>query len=172
MSRFGNPEPITRERRDGGLGVPGVKGTAGATGATGAAGTNGTNGTPGSDGTTGPPGTDGTPGTPGSDGTPGSPGTPGSKEAVVSTKEGTYAFACVESNQVWFSCITRMSEKLPERFLAAIERSTMISFASEFGSHRITYALRKGFINWNSPDRTEAQKVTNDAFWEKAKGNV
>lgn len=82
--------------------------------------------------------------------------------------EGSYAFACAESDQVWFFQIIGMNERPTRRFLAAIENQTMVSFINEHKTQRLVFGIRKGFATWKNPDRSELQVQRNREFWNSA----
>jgi hypothetical protein len=88
----------------------------------------------------------------------------------VKTKEGIYGFSCVESNRVWFFQIVPMGQPATDRFLSAIDQKSVISFVSEFNSHRLIFGIRKGFEEYDNPDRTATQMLTNNTFWNQARG--
>lgn len=148
-------------------GRAGSDGSSGLPGLPGSDGSNGLPGLPGSDGLPGSNGLDGTPGTDGLPGADGLPGPPGSKEAIVTTDLGTYAFACVESDRVWFMQMRGLEEPPTAKFLAAVEEETLDWWVTE-GGLRIFIAVRKGFMEWVSPARTEAQRRANVRFWGQA----
>lgn len=164
---FDRSRPVTGGA-GGAPGNPGLAGPAGVAGDPGPPGTGGDPGTPGTPGSDGGPGDPGGVGSPGDPGPPGPEGPPGSKEAIVTTEDGTYAFACVESNEVWFLHVAPINKPVSDRFLSAVEPSSLVSFLSEYNSHRMVLGIRKGFAKWDNPDRTIEQRDQNTNFWDSS----
>lgn len=134
-------------------------------------------GSPGSPGAAGPPGAQGNPGDPGAPGPPGPPGPtgdpgptggigpPGPKDSIIRNHLGIYAFACAEATQPWFFEIRTRGAKPTKRFLAAIEKSTLVRFKSTNGKKELVFGIRKGYKQWISPDKTERAMKQAHAFW-------
>lgn len=152
----------TRERSQPEGSGTGPTGAPGDPGPQGPAGSPGTPGDPGSPGPTGPPGADGPPGSPGAEGPP---GPPGPKDSIIKNGLGIYAFACAEATQPWFFEIRGSKEKPTKKFLAAIEKSTLVTFKSTNGKKHLVFGIRKGYKQWISPEKTEQAMRQAHAFW-------
>lgn len=158
---FAQKQPVMRTPSSlgSGSGAPGRRGGPGPPGA------NGTNGADGAMGMTGIPGTNGADGTPSTE--PGPPGPPGVKDSVVQTTEGIYAFACIEGTQPWFFEIVKRGKPCSRKFLAAVEKGSLISFTSDEG-HNLVMGIRKGCLKWNLPKKTLTEMNRANAFWSQA----
>lgn len=143
-------------------GTPGTPGTPGDPGPQGPAGNPGPTGDPGSPGNPGPTGDPGPPGEPGSIGPP---GPPGPKDSIIKNHLGIYAFACAEATQPWFFEIRGSKEKPTKKFLAAIEKDTLVTFKSTNGKKHLVFGIRKGYKQWISPEKTEQAMKQAHAFW-------
>jgi hypothetical protein len=146
-SGIGSPGPT---------GAPGGPGTPGEPGETGPVGPTGPNG---------PPGGPGPPGEPGGIGPPGEPGPPGPKDSIIQNSLGIYAFACAEATQPWFFEIRGAKERPTKKFLAAIEKDTLVTFKSTNGKKHLVFGIRKGYKKWISPEKTERAMKQAHAFW-------
>lgn len=145
--------------------VPGPPGSPGNNGPPGSPGNDGPPGSPGAPGTPGTPGSDGGPGPPGAPGAVGPPGPPGPKDSIVQNHLGIYAFACAEATQPLFFEIRNRGQKPTAKFLAAVEKGTLVRFKSTNGKKELVFAVRKGYKNWLSPDKTERAMKQAHAFW-------
>jgi len=114
------------------------------------------------------PGPTGPRGFTGSPGLTGHTGPTGPKDSVVETLRGIYAFACVEDARPIFSERQPVGVGPSEKFLAAIDPRTLISFTSDCGKFRKYEGVRVGFEHWNMPDRTPLQMQKARAFWGQA----
>lgn len=148
-----------------GTGPQGAPGTPGDPGPQGPIGTPGTPGDPGPTGPPGGPGPSGDPGGPGPIGDPGPPGPPGPKDSIIKNHLGIYAFACAEATQPWFFEICTRGAKPTKKFLAAIEKGTLVRFKSTNGKKELVFGVRKGYKKWISPDKTERAMKQAHAFW-------
>jgi hypothetical protein len=164
-----------------GTGIPGATGPTGAPGAAGSIGPPGPPGDPGGPpgppgppgepgetgpvGPTGPPGPTGDPGPPGEAGGIGPPGPPGPKDSIIKNHLGIYAFACAEATQPLFFEIRNRGQKPTTKFLAAVEKGTLIRFKSTNGKKELVFGVRKGYKKWISPDKTERAMKQANAFW-------
>jgi hypothetical protein len=155
----------TREKGMSALSGIGPAGEPGDPGPTGPAGGPGNPGEPGPIGPPGPSGGTGEPGGPGPIGDPGPPGPPGPKDSIIRNHLGIYAFACAEATQPWFFEIRGAKEKPTKKFLAAIEKDTLVSFKSTNGKKRLVFGIRKGYKQWISPEKTERAMKQAHAFW-------
>lgn len=162
------------EPSSGGIGMPGQNGQNGVPGTDGDPGVPGNPGSQGNPGDPGPPGNPGQMGDPGpiggpgAKGDPGDPGPPGPKDSIIKNHLGIYAFACAESTQPWFFEILPKGRKCSPRFLAGVESKSIVRFTSKGGKKELVFAVRKGFLKWVSPDKTNrAMKRAND-FWALA----
>jgi hypothetical protein len=164
-----------------GTGLPGSTGPTGAPGAAGPTGPPGPTGDPGgppgppgspgvdgSPGPTGPPGPDGPTGPPGPQGGIGDPGPPGPKDSIIKTSLGIYAFACAEGTQPWFFEIRSRGQKPTAKFLAAVEKRSLVRFKSTNGKRELVFGIRKGFKDWNNPSKTEKEMLRANGFWALA----
>jgi hypothetical protein len=149
-------------------GQPGDPGPDGGPGPTGDPGPPGPTGDPGGpEGPPGPPGPGGSTGEPGPPGPPGPTGDPGPKDSVVETVLGIYAFACTESTQPWFFDVVEAG-KMPEpKFMAAVE-PRIIRFRSECGRLDMCMGIRKGYLGWRMPEKSEAEMRKAQQFWAQA----
>lgn len=148
-----------------GIGSPGDPGPPGDIGPPGSPGPQGDPGAPGPTGPTGPTGDPGPPGETGPTGAPGDPGPPGPKDSIIKNHLGIYAFACAESTQPWFFEIRGAKEKPTKKFLAAIEKDTLVIFKSTNGKKHLVFGIRKGYKQWISPEKTERAMKQAHAFW-------
>jgi hypothetical protein len=139
-----------------------VPGPPGPTGDPGPAGPPGFPGDPGPSGSTGPTGP---PGDPGETGPPGQQGEPGPKDSIIRNHLGIYAFACAEATQPWFFEIRTRGTKPTKKFLAAIEKGTLVRFKSTNGKKELVFGIRKGYKQWISPTKTERAMKQAHAFW-------
>lgn len=168
--------------------VPGPTGPAGSPGAdstvpgpTGPASTvPGPTGPPGSDagytgpvGPTGPPGISvtGPAGAPGADSTVPGPTGPtgpmGPKDSIVQTEAGIYAFACMEASRPMFFELVRAGEAASAKFLAAVI-GVPLRFRSACGRSELLLGIRKGFGEWEMPEKTGAEMERAKRFWGQA----
>lgn len=134
------------------LGEQGPQGPTGPQGPMGPSGAMGLPGPTGAEGPTGPMGPSGP------------PGPTGSKEAIVETDAGIYAFACMEGTGVWFFELVKTGQSVSQKFLAAVE-GEQYRFRSADGMNEIVMAVRKGFLDWNMPSRTKRQMIANNHNW-------
>ena len=167
----GNPGPAGSDGLPGSnTGSPGPQGYPGPPGPPGDPGSStGFPGPPGSEGPPGPqglPGNDGLPGATGATGDPGTPGDPGPKESKVKTPLGTYSFACTEGTRPLFVHVRKVSEELPEKFLAAVGEQ-ILRFPSGDGLHELCVGIRAEFPAWLMPECTEAERLRSVAFWNQ-----
>lgn len=159
----------------------GMPGTPGATGPTGSPGDPGPPGDPGgppgppgppgndgSPGPTGPTGPPGPPGEPGPQGGMGDPGPPGPKDSIIKNHLGIYAFACAEATQPLFFEIRSRGQKPTAKFLAAVEKSTLVRFKSSNGKKELVFGVRKGYKKWVNPKKTVNEMIRANAFWALA----
>lgn len=163
-------QPVPQRKMDYGA-QPGIAGSNGQPGAAGSPGAAGGPGSPGSQGVPGDPGAPGAPGSPGVAGPPGSdggPGPPGPKDSIVKNHLGIYAFACAEATQPWFFEIVSRGKKCSPRFLAAVEKKSIVRFSSRGGRKELVFGVRKGFLKWVSPDKTGAAMKRANDFWALA----
>lgn len=149
----GGPGPDGNPGPDGGPGPPGDPG-----------GPPGPEGPPGPGGSTGEPGPPGPPGPPGNDGLPGAPGP---KDSVVETVLGIYAFACTESTQPWFFDVVEAGKTPEPKFMAAVE-PRIIRFKSECGRLDLCLGIRKGFLGWRMPEKSQREMEQSNKFWSLA----
>lgn len=149
-------KPLTGDKWS--VNQPGTKGDKGDKG------TDGINGTNGADGAMGMTGADGTNGTNGTDGVP---GPPGPKDSIIKTEEGIYAFACAEGTQPWFFELLSLNGTPSKRFLASVENESLVTFVAENGQ-RLVMGIRKGFLNWNMPNKTPEEMKRANNFWNQA----
>ena len=168
--------------------VPGPTGPAGSPGAdstvpgpTGPASTvPGPTGPPGSDagytgpvGPTGPPGISvtGPAGAPGEGSTVPGPTGPtgpmGPKDSIVQTEAGIYAFACMEASRPMFFELVRAGEAASAKFLAAVI-GVPLRFRSACGRSELLLGIRKGFGEWEMPEKTGAEMERAKRFWGQA----
>lgn len=179
-----------RPTRDGEDGQPGAAGTPGTPGAPGDPG-----GPPGPPGPPGETGGTGATGEPGPIGPPGPPGEPGTKEAIVPTRFGPRGLSCTESPQVIFHDQQVVSlpaglTKIPidPLFIDACEPQSF--FIQSFLPYRSTeysldligdiihinleqatvcsitiFGIRRGFLAYRFPERTERQMRLNNQRW-------
>lgn len=168
--------------------VPGPTGPAGSPGAdstvpgpTGPASTvPGPTGPPGSDagytgpvGPTGPPGISvtGPAGAPGAGSTVPGPTGPtgpmGPKDSIVQTEAGIYAFACMEASRPMFFELVRAGEAASAKFLAAVI-GVPLRFRSACGRSELLLGIRKGFGEWEMPEKTGAEMERAKRFWGQA----
>lgn len=159
------PQPTREKGQESSGAGTGPPGPTGDPGPQGPAGNPGNPGDPGSPGPTGPTGPTGDPGPTGSAGDPGPPGPPGPKDSIIQNHLGIYAFACAEATQPWFFEIRARGKKPTKKFLAAIEKGSLVRFKSTNGKKELVFGVRKGYKKWISPDKTERAMKQAHAFW-------
>lgn len=157
-------EPTRGRSVEGGIGG-GQQGTPGEPGPTGPPGNPGNPGDPGPPGPPGGPGDPGGPGPPGPGGGEGPPGPPGPKDSIIKNHLGIYAFACAEATQPLFFEIRARGQKPTAKFLAAVEKGTLVRFKSSNGKKELIFGIRKGYKKWISPDKTERAMKQANKFW-------
>lgn len=122
---------------------------------------------------TGPPGISvtGPAGAPGADSTVPGPTGPtgpmGPKDSIVQTEAGIYAFACMEASRPMFFELVRAGEAASAKFLAAVI-GVPLRFRSACGRSELLLGIRKGFGEWEMPEKTGAEMERAKRFWGQA----
>jgi len=126
-------------------------------------------GAPGADSTV--PGPTGPAGSPGADSTVPGPTGPtgpmGPKDSIVQTEAGIYAFACMEASRPMFFELVRAGEAASAKFLAAVI-GVPLRFRSACGRSELLLGIRKGFGEWEMPEKTGAEMERAKRFWGQA----
>lgn len=151
-------------------GPQGPTGPRGPTGPQGVAGPTGSPGTPGSPGPTGPAGPTGPPGPPGPTGPigqQGPTGPPGPKDSVVQTELGRFALACLEGTRPYFLEVLPSGDRISEKFSSATE-GREFRFSSVAGDCDLVLRLRKGYGDWEMPEKSEDEMKKSWQFWGQA----
>lgn len=168
------PQPVVRSPQQdappfsisatGPTGPQGNAGTRGPTGPQGLTGPKGTQGTQGPQGATGPIGANGSRGP---QGDRGSIGPTGPKDSIVETTMGIYAFACIEGARPWFVDITPSGKDSSNpKFEAAVAKN-VVQFKSICGGFVMSVGVRKGFEDWNMPEKNRKQMDHMVASWSQ-----
>lgn len=122
---------------------------------------------------TGPPGISvtGPAGAPGAGSTVPGPTGPtgpmGPKDSIVQTEAGIYAFACMEASRPMFFELVRAGEAASAKFLAAVI-GVPLRFRSACGRSELLLGIRKGFGEWEMPEKTGAEMERAKRFWGQA----
>lgn len=151
-----------------GVGTQGAQGPQGAQGGQGIA-PQGPQGDPGDVGVQGTQGLQGAQGeqVTGPQGDEGDQGVAGAKDSVVSTRFGIYKFACLEGARAWFVDIAGIGVNR-DRFEAATRNASRAEFRSVDGRHKLTFAVRNEFPEFDMPQSTEKQRNHSIRFWNQA----
>jgi len=117
------------------------------------------------------PGPTGPAGSPGADSTVPGPTGPtgpmGPKDSIVQTEAGIYAFACMEASRPMFFELVRAGEAASAKFLAAVI-GVPLRFRSACGRSELLLGIRKGFGEWEMPEKTGAEMERAKRFWGQA----
>jgi hypothetical protein len=85
----------------------------------------------------------------------------------VKTREGIYAFACAEGSRPWFFEVVPPGEDMSRKFLAAVEKTSLLTFTADQG-HKLVMGIRRGFMSWNLPEKTAKEMKRANDFWSQA----
>lgn len=117
-------------------------------------------------GRTGPTGPAST--VPGPTGAPSTvPGPTGPKGSFVKNKLGIYEFACIEGTRPWFVDIASIDKHSESPKFNAAVTGEKVTFKSECGGFRMTFAVRNEFPDWHMPEGTDDQRNHSVAMWNK-----
>lgn len=85
----------------------------------------------------------------------------------MQTEEGIFALACLEGTRPFFLELVPHESPVSKRFASTTE-GPEYRFSSVNGDCDFVLRVRKGFSNWEMPDKTQNEMQVSHAFYRMA----